>query len=132
MPDTKFDALKMTKVYFRLRNARAELKREYDEQDKQLKSQMELIESAFHTHFSETNSRNLRTDAGIAFVQEDLKANISDWGAFCAWCKENDGFDMLHKRVSGSEVQKYAQLNDGELPAGVSVWRENKVVIRKG
>lgn len=53
---------------------------------------------------------------------------VEDWDSFYAWIRENNRFDMLHKRVSSAPVVELFQCKE-PLPDGVTVteWDEIKV-----
>ena len=53
---------------------------------------------------------------------------VEDWDSFYAWIRENNRFDMLHKRVSSAPVVELFQCKES-LPDGVTVteWDEIKV-----
>jgi hypothetical protein len=59
-----------------------------------------------------------------------MKGNCSDWPSLWEFLAQSGRFDMLEKRISIKAVQEYYE-QTGELPPGVNVNPELKVVIRR-
>lgn len=117
-------------AYIRMRDERSALKEKYEAQDGKIKAQMEELETYMMSLMDKQGATNIKSETGIAFFQEQTKASIADWGAFGVWCMENDGLDMLQRRVALRNLQAYLKEYD-ELPPGISISRERKVRIRK-
>ena len=70
------------------------------------------------------------TTSGLFRAEFVLKQapKVEDWDSFYAWIRENNRFDMLHKRVSSAPVVELFQCKE-PLPDGVTVteWDEIKV-----
>jgi hypothetical protein len=125
------DTGKFVKAYINLRNARAELKQKYDEEDALLKLKQQKIENMLLAHMNETGQTSGKTPFGSFYKQEDVKAMGSDWDALYRWIKENDAFEALERRITRTFVTKYMEENNGAIPPGVSVHREYVVRVRK-
>ena len=121
---------RMVRAYFKMREKRSELKREYEEADAKIKAQMEMIETEFLKMFSETGTKNLKTELGTVFTAETTKVSIADWGSFAEWVRENDALEFMEQRVKAKEVTTYLE-EHGELPPGINTHRERNVRIRK-
>ena len=121
---------RMVRAYMKIRDARAELKKEFEEKDKELKSKLSILEGEFQKAFSETGSTSIKTDDGIVFRQTVTKASIADSSTFLPWVREHDALDMLQKRVTIKAVTDYIE-EFGETPPGITVYREHEVRIRK-
>lgn len=125
---TRYD--RMVRAYIKMREKRAELRRQYEEADAKIKEQMTILEREFLKNFNETGAKNVKTDAGVVFVAESLKASIADWGSFAAWVRENDALEFLEQRVKAREVATYLEEHN-QLPPGISAHRERQVRVRK-
>lgn len=121
---------KVARVYRKIRDKRAELKREFEAQDHVLRDQLEQLEHALLNEFNESGSTSVKTDSGIIFTQEELKASVADWGAYVAWMRENDAFEMVQKRPAITEVRKYMD-EYGDIPPGLNIHRQRVIRIRK-
>lgn len=122
---------KAVKAYTNLRSARADVRKDFDARDGELKSAQEKIEAYLLNYLNENNMASVKTDNGTFYRQEEIKPSCQDWSAFYAWIKEHDAFDALEKRVTKTFVKSYMEENDGSTPPGVSVYRENVVRVRR-
>ena len=123
--DTVIDA------YVRLRDKRAVLKKEYDTADEVLKDKMGKLEVYLLTQMQATGTTQLGSSHGTAYQQIVMKGNCSDWPSLWAFIADTGRFDMVEKRVSVKAIQEYADANGGNVPPGVNINPELKVVIRR-
>lgn len=121
---------RMVRVYLKMREKRAELRRQYEEADSKIREQMALIERELLKDFNESGMKNIKTESGTVFITENLKASIADWGSFATWVRENDALEFLEQRVKVGEVSAYLEEHD-QLPPGINVYRERHIRIRK-
>lgn len=121
---------RMVRVYRKIRDARAELKAKFDEEDKKLKEQINTIETEFQKLFAETGTTQIKTPDGVVFRQTTTKASIADASEFLPWVRENDALDMLQKRVTVKAVTDYIE-ETGETPPGITIYREHEIRVRK-
>ena len=127
------NADKLVSTYFKIRNAREKLAKEFKVHDAVLKGELAIIEQAFQAHFDTTGTRSLRPAevGGTVFLQTKAYASIADWSLFGLWVRENDQLDMLHRRVASDKIATFISENDGETPPGVNFSRVDEVVVRK-
>lgn len=120
----------VVQAYVKLRDQRGTLKKAYDDEDGLLKQKMERLETWLMTQMQATGATQLGSPHGTAYQQTVFKGNCSDWPTFWNWLAENGRFDMMEKRVSVKTIQEYYQ-ESGELPPGINVNPELRVIIRK-
>lgn len=120
----------VVQAYVKLRESRSVLKKAYEEEDGVIKQKMERLETWLMTKMTETGAKQLGSDHGTAYQQTVFKGNCSDWSSFWEWLAENKRFDMVEHRVSVKTIQEYYQ-ETGEMPPGINVSPELKVVVRK-
>jgi len=125
------DFNQITKAFLAMREARAALKKEYDTADGELKGKQVRLEAVMLDHLNTTGTESVRTEAGTFFRQEKIRPSASDWQAFYDWIKENDAFDALERRVKATFISEHMEMNDGELPPGISIHREFEVRVRR-
>lgn len=125
------DYARLIRAYRKIRDARKELKKKYDSEDRALKEDLARIEVALSREFGRTGVNSIRTDDGTAFRVVVPKVSIADASAFFPWVRENDAFDLLHHRVKSTEVQKYINEHDGAVPPGLNVYTEYAIHVRK-
>lgn len=125
------DVSKLARAYVRLRDTRAERKKEFEAGDNVLKEHMETIENHMLKLLTEQGIESVKTEAGTFYRQEDVIPQGSDWGAFYQFVREHDAFDFLEKRITKNAVKQYMEQNEGALPPGVSVFRKFVVRVRR-
>lgn len=128
MTDITVDTV--VQAYLKLRDKRSDLKKAYDTEDATLKTKMERLETWLMETMQKTGSTQLGSSHGTAYQQTVMKGNCSDWPSFWGYCAENGRFDMLEKRISVKTIQEHYQ-ETGEMPPGINVNPELRVIIRK-
>ena len=114
----------------KLRDTRAELKKRYDTEDGVLKEKMEKLEGYLAQVMQDTNSTQLGSKHGTAYTQINMKASCSDWPSYWSFIQETGRFDMLEKRVGSTAIKDYYN-ETGDLPPGINISQEMKVVVRR-
>lgn len=125
------DTTKMAKAYIKLRDARTELKREFEGKDSELKAKQERIEAEMLKFLNANEMDSVKTTAGTFYRQEEVTPTGSDWDAFYKWVAQNDAFDALERRIKKTFIKEYMEMNGGAIPPGVSVYREFVVRVRR-
>lgn len=117
-------------AYVKLRDARSELKKKFDAEDYILKEKMEKLEAFLLSAMNTTNTTQLGSAHGTAYKQITMRAGCTDWPSFWAFQQETGRFDMTEKRVASKAVQTYYE-ETGQLPPGLNINQEMKVVVRR-
>lgn len=125
------DTLALTKAYINIREARAELRKKFEEEDGELKSKLETIEAEMLKFLGETKQESAKTEAGTFYKQVDINAQGADWEAFYDWVVRNNAFEALEKRVKKRFISDYMEAHDGAIPPGINVFREYVVRVRR-
>ena len=125
------DIDQLTKVYLKIRDERARKTKEYEVEDAKLKDNMKQIETALLGFMLEHKEQSIRTNNGTAYMEEVITPTAADWGAIYSFIRDNDAFDMLEKRITKTFVKKYMVDNEGDVPPGTNVLRENVVRVRR-
>jgi hypothetical protein len=127
---TQINVDTVVQAYIKLRDKRSELKKAFDTGDIVLKEKMEKLETWLMVQMQTTGATQLGSPHGTAYQQTVFKGSCSDWNVFWHWLADNGRFDMMEKRVSVKTIQEYYQ-ETGDMPPGINVSPELKVVIRK-
>jgi hypothetical protein len=119
------DTARYTKAWLKISEARKALKKQYETADRALSDQQDVIGGAMLGFLNDTN-QDSSTSVGVGTFKRklDLMPSAEDWPTIYAWVKENDGWELLHKRLGKTFVEKYAEDHEGALPPGVKVHRE--------
>lgn len=132
MSETKdhLDLAQVTKAYVNIRNARGDLRRDYEAHDNELKAAQGKLEALMLKHLSEHSMESVRTEYGTFYRQEEIIPTCADWNAFYDWIAQNNAFDALERRVKKTFIKDFMEDQNG-LPPGISVLREYQVRVRK-
>lgn len=125
------DITKLVAVHLKIRDARADLKKAYEESDRVLKGKQERLEGELLRFLQDSNTDSVRTEVGTVFRQEDVTPRADDWDLFYKWIAANDAFDALERRIKKTFVKDHMAAHEGALPPGVSVYREYVVRVRR-
>lgn len=126
------DLGKITKAHINIRDARTQLRKQYEEADADLKKSQEKLEGVMLDHLNNHGMESVRTEAGTFYRQEEITPSAGDWNALYEWIKDNDAWDALERRIKKTFVKEYQEAHNGGLPPGISVYREYVVRVRRG
>jgi hypothetical protein len=123
---------RLTEVYLSIRDARDELSRNYEEQDKLLKQDMDEIEAAMLAVCNDISADSIRTSHGVVIRQLKERYTSSDWSNFNTFARENNLLELYEKRIHQGNMKNYLNDNptDG-LPPGINVFREYGIMVRR-
>lgn len=131
MSEAALDLGKLTRAHINIRDARAALKKQFDDSDAEMKAAQEQLENAMLNHLNTHGMESVRTEAGTFYKQEDIKPSGSDWSALYEWIKQHDAWDALERRIKKTFISEYMEAHQGNLPPGVSVHREFVIRVRR-
>ena len=130
MSEVKVDSL--VKAYLAIRLERDKLAKKYQQEDSELKDQMNRLESAMLETCDDIGAETLRTESGT--IIKSLKENFvcGDWDNFKSYVLENQALELLQQRISQSNFREFLSTREEEgLPPGISTMREFKITVRK-
>jgi hypothetical protein len=128
----EIDLGRVTKAHINLRDARTQLRQDYEAQDATLKAAQEKLESVMLDHLNKHGMDSVRTEAATFYRQEKITPSAADWNSLYNWIKEHDAWDVLERRIKSTFIKEFMDGHQGSLPPGVSVFREYVVKVRRG
>lgn len=131
MDAPSLDLTRVTKAFLNIREARAELRKQYEEKDSDLQQSQAKLEAVMLDHLNKHGMDAVRTEVGTFYRQEDIKPSASDWEMVYRWVKDHDAWDLLERRLKKTFISEYMEAHDGAMPPGVSVHRQYVVRVRK-
>jgi len=129
--DTPIDLGKLTEAYIKLRDARATLKKQYENEDKGLEEQMDLIQAELLDKCSAMNADSIRTPHGTIIRSIKSRYWTNDWDSMYQVIKEHDAFGLLEKRLHQTNMKQFLEENPDILPHGLNVENAYTVVVRR-
>lgn len=115
--------------YLKLREARSELKRAYEEEDSKMKMLMSRLEVSLLASLDAAGVESLRTASGTVFCQTKSKPVCGDWNALYDHILNTRSMNLLWKRLSEREILDVFE-ETGALPPGVTVTQERVAIVR--
>ena len=129
--ETTLSADKLAEVYIKIRDARAKLKEEYEEQDAIAKEQQDLIAEQMLAICKEQNADSIKTQAGTIIRKVDTRYWTSDWESMYQFIQENDAYPLLEKRIHQTNMRQFLEENPELLPAGLMTDSKYTIVVRR-
>ena len=127
----EISADKLVAVYVKMRDKRAALLREYEEQDEAVKSQMEMVEGKLLDLCKTVGADSLKTQHGTVIRSVKTRYWTSDWNSMHKFIMENNMPELLEKRISQSTLKQLLDENPDMMPPGVNIDSRYAVTIRR-
>ena len=122
---------KLVAVYIKMRDKRAELLRQYEEQDEAIKEQMEMIETKLLDMCKSVGADSLKTSKGTVIRSVKTRYWTSDWNSMHKFIMENEMPELLEKRISQTTMKQLLDENPDLMPPGMNVDSRYAVTIRR-
>lgn len=121
----------LTEIYIKIRDARAELKGKFDQEDLGLKEQMGLLETSMLDACKDMNADSVRTPHGTIIRSVKSRYWTNDWDSMYDFIEEHGAFGLLEKRLHQTNMKDFLAENPDILPMGLNVDSEYTVVVRR-
>jgi hypothetical protein len=122
---------RLVAAYIKMRDKRAELLREYEEQDETVKQQMEVVEGKLLDLCKTIGVDSLKTKHGAVMRGVKTRYWTSDWQSMHNFIMEHKMPELLEKRISQSTMKQLLDENPDMMPPGVNVDSKYSVTIRR-
>lgn len=121
----------LTRIYIKIRDKRAEIKAEFEEEDAKLVGQLDAIKSELLAHCKEHNVESVRTAAGVFFRTVKTRYWTNDWESMHAFVMEHEVPEFFEKRLNQSAVRQFLEANPNLHPPGLNADSEYVITVRK-
>ena len=128
---TPVDLDKLTAIYIKIRDARADSKRVFESEDNDLKEQMEVLEAQMLDVCKEMKADSIRTPHGTISRSVKSRYWTNDWDSMYDFIQENGAFGLLEKRLHQTNMKDFLSENPEVLPLGLNVENSYSVVVRR-
>jgi phage host-nuclease inhibitor protein Gam len=122
---------KLTRIYIKMRDRRAELTKELDAQIAKLDDEMRTVKTAVLDYMKETGVESLRTEAGIVYRTVKTKYATSDWESMNKFILEHGVPELLVKAINQSNMAAFLEEHPDLLPPGLNANSEYSVTIKR-
>jgi len=127
------DTAKLVSAYIRIRDARADLKHKFDEEDNALKEKLDTIEYTLLDLAKEHGLESMKTPYGTASRVVRTRYWAPDWDSFKDFLKEqgDNGYDLVERRIHQGNFKEFLENNPDVAPPVNSDSRYS-IVVRRG
>ena len=125
------DLDRLTSIYLKIRDKRSELKREFENEDKDLEEQQKMLAEQMLESCKELGADSIKTPHGTIIRSVKSKYWTGDWDSMYTFIKEHDAFGLLEKRLHQTNMKDFLNENPDVMPMGLNVENEYTIVVRR-
>lgn len=122
---------RLVAVYIKMRDKRAELLREYEEADGEVKAQMEAVEGKLLDLCKEIGADTLGSKHGKVMRTVKTRYWTSDWDSMHKFILEHKMPELLERRLSQTTMKQLLEENPDLMPPGLNTDSRYAVTIRR-
>jgi hypothetical protein len=131
MSDTTVSVEKLTRIYIKIRDKRAEISANFKVEDDKLKAQQDKVKRALLDHCKEHNVESVRTSEGLFYRSIKKRYWTSDWDSMNKFILTNEVPEFYEKRLNQTVVKQFLEENPDTVPPGLNVDSEYAISVRK-
>jgi hypothetical protein len=122
---------RLTKVYIKMRDKRAQLSREFEEADAAIKAQQEEVSNAMKDIIRTAGGTGMKTSYGTVALKTSTRFFVQDWEAMGNFVVEQNAPFLLEKRIAQRMMQEFLDKNPSVVPPGLNTMSEITVSVTK-
>lgn len=122
---------KLVNVYIKMRDARSQLKSDYETKDGEIKEQMDMVEAQLLDLCKTTGADSLRTKYGTVSRGVQTRYWTSDWESMHKFIMENNAPDLLERRIGQTAMKSFLVDNPDKVPVGLNIDNRYTVTVRR-
>lgn len=122
---------RLVAAYIKMRDKRAELLREYEEADGEVKAQMEAVEGRLLDLCKEIGADTLGSKHGKVMRTVKTRYWTSDWDSMHKFILEHKMPELLERRISQTTLKQLLEENPDLMPPGLNTDSRYAVTIRR-
>ena len=122
---------KMCRAFIKIRDKRAEMKREFEDADAELRRKQDVIRAALLDHCKDHNVDSVRTEAGTFYRTTKKRFWTSDWDSMHRFILEHEVPQFLDKRLNQGNVREFLEEHPDLVPPGLNADVEYTISVRK-
>jgi hypothetical protein len=122
---------KLTRVFIKIRDKRAELKAAFEREDEALEMQINAIKSTLLDYCKTQGVDSVRTEAGIFYRTMKTRYWTNDWDSMNTFIMQQGVPQFYEKRLNQTVVKQFLEENPDVLPPGLNTDSEYVITVRK-
>jgi hypothetical protein len=128
---TSVDMDKLAAVYIKIRDKRAVAKKEFEERDKGLEEQMQIVADEMLEACKRIGADSIKTPHGTIIRSVKSRYWTNDWDSMYTFIEEQGAFGLLEKRLHQTNMKDFLSENPDLYPVGLNVENSYTVVVRR-
>ena len=125
------DMDKLAAVYIKIRDKRAVAKKEFDERDKGLEEQMQIVADEMLEACKRIGADSIKTPHGTIIRSVKSRYWTNDWDSMYTFIEGQGAFGLLEKRLHQTNMKDFLSENPDLYPVGLNVENSYTVVVRR-
>jgi len=130
-PTDGMNVEKLVSVFIKIRDAREEAKREWEEIDSDFVTKLDLINQELLNICKNTGADSIKTKDGTAIRTIKSKYWTNDWERFYDWMFEHNVPEVLERRIHQTNIKQFLEENPDMLPPGLNVDNAYHITVRR-
>jgi sugar phosphate isomerase/epimerase len=118
-------------VYIKIRDHRADLKKQFEAHDKDLEDQQNLLAEKMLDICKDMDADSIRTPHGTIIRSVKSRYWTNDWDSMYSFIEETGAFGLLEKRLHQTNMKDFLSENPDVYPQGLNVESQYTVVVRR-
>ena len=131
MSEDKKLAEKLTRVYLKIRDKKAQLSSDFKRQEEDLNQKLDKVKAALLDYCKEQGLESVKTSEGLFYRSVKTRYWTSDWEAMHKFVMEHEVPEFLEKRLNQTNVRTFLEENPETVPKGLNVDSEYIISVRK-
>ena len=131
MSEDKKLAEKLTRVYLKIRDKKAQLSSDFKRQEEDLNQKLDKVKAALLDYCKEQGLESVKTSEGLFYRSVKTRYWTSDWEAMHQVVMEHEVPEFLEKRLNQTNVKTFLEENPETVPKGLNVDSEYIISVRK-
>jgi hypothetical protein len=126
-----YDANKLVQVYIKMRDAKAKIMRDAEDEANDIQAQMDTIEKALLEICKQTGQDGGKTSHGSFTRKVKTRYEATNWPKMYEFIRAHNVPELLEQRVHQINMKTFLQDNPGLLPEGMNVNSRYAVTVRR-
>ena len=129
--DDKPSVEQLVSVFIKIRDARDEARRAWEQQEADFNEQLDVIDQQLLEICKETGADSIKTKHGTAIRSVKSRYWTNDWESFYDFIYKQNEFGLLEKRIHQTHMKQFLEENPDLLPAGLNVDSQYTITVRR-
>jgi|TARA_R100000995_G_scaffold84677_1_gene64222 hypothetical protein len=121
----------LAQTYIKIREAREEVAKEFDEKDQELKEQQDVIKRSILDLCKTIGADSIKTKFGTISRSTKVRYHTTNWDGFRKFVVDTNMPELLEKRIHQGNMKQLIEESPEMLPEGVNTMSEYTISVRR-